>query len=166
MNFKELVETAKTSGLFTEKQMWLSVESMSDLLAELKKEHPQMFWDFMREQHGIMFGKHYMEEFARYDVSQMHYTDKEGKTRHEPHWSVEQAEDVMKTLQFPSGVTKWDWWVALCATHSDLCGVLDNEHIIKVAYAFYFKDADWDEDSKSGYSPCKVWEYFSCKYED
>lgn len=96
----------------------------------------------------------------------MSYNDKEGKKRTEPHWSVEQAEEVMKTLQFPNGVTKWDWWVALCAKHSDLCGVLDDEHIIKAAYAFYFKDADWDENNKSGYSPTKIWEYFSCKYDE
>ena len=166
MNFKEIVEKAKASGTWNEKTMWRSVCSMANLLADIKKEHPQMFWNFIREQHGILFGMHYHEDFARYDVSQMTYTDKEGKKRTEPHWSVEQAEEVMKTLQFPNGVTKWDWWVALCAMHSDLCGVLDDEHIIKAAYAFYFKDADWDEGNKSGYSPTKIWEYFSCKYVD
>lgn len=166
MNYKELVKDAKKNGTWNETAMWKSVESMSDLLCEVKESHPQQYWDFMREQHGIMFGNHYQKEFAEYDVSQMHYTDKEGKVRHEPHWSVEQADEVMKTLQFPTEVTKWDWWVALSATHSDLCTVLDDEHIINVAYTFYFKDTDWDENSKSGYSKTKVWEYFSCKYKD
>lgn len=166
MNYLDLVEKAKKSGTWNETAMWESVKSISDMLCDVKESHPQMFWNFMREQHGIMFGNHYHKEFAEYDVSQMQYTDKEGETQHEPHWSVEQAEEVMKTLQFPPDVTKWDWWVALCATHSDLCTVLDDEHIVKVAYAFYFKDTDWDENSKSGYSKTKVWEYISCKHKD
>lgn len=163
MTLREIFETAKKEGRNTEKQMWQSVDAIDGMLAELKKSDKQAYWAFMRKQHGIVSGGHYGEDFARYDVAQMRYTDKEGKTHKEPHWSVEQAEEVMKTLQFPSGVTKWDWWVALCATYSDLCSVLDDEKIIKVAYVFFFKDEDWSEENKSGYSTTKVWDYFTCK---
>lgn len=165
MRYKELVEKARKEGTFTEKQMWLSVESMSDLLHEVKEAHPQMFWDFMRVQHGIMFGKHYTEDFAYYDVSQMHYTDKEGKKRTGAYWTVEQIEDATKGMTFPTGVTKWDKFVAFNGFHADMCKTFTDEQIIKGAYAFFFMDEDWSEE-KPGSSPTKVWEYFSCKHVD
>lgn len=165
MNYKELVEKAKAIGNFTEKQMWQSIYSVADLLSEIKKEHPQMFWDFLREQHGIMFGMHYHQEFAEYDVSQMSYTDKEGRKHSGAYWTVDQIEDATKGMSFPVGVTKWDKFVAFNGFHADLCKVLTDEQIIKAAYEFFFMDEDWNPE-KPGSSPCKVWEYFSCKYDD
>ena len=165
MNYKELVEKAKAIGNFTEKQMWASVYSMANLLADIKKEHPQMFWDFIREQHGIMFGNHYYQEFAEYDVSQMQYTDKEGKKRTGAYWTVEQIEEATKGMTFPSGVTKWDKFVAFNGFHADMCKVFTDEQILKGAHEFFFMDEDWNPE-KPGSSPCKVWEYYSCKYDD
>ncbi len=165
MNFKELVETAKTSGTWNEKTMWRSVCSMANLLADIKKEHPQMFWDFLREQHGILFGNHYHQSFAEYDVSQMSYTDKDGKNRSGAHWTIDQIEEATKNLTFPTGTTKWDKYVGFNGFYADLCKVLTDEQIIKSAYEFFFMDEDWNPE-KPGSSPCKVWEYFSCKYDD
>lgn len=165
MNFKELVEYAKAAGTWNEKTMWRSVCSMANLLADIKKEHPQMFWDFIREQHGILFGNHYHQDFAEYDVSQMSYTDKEGKKHSSAHWSVDQIEEATKGMSFPAGVTKWDKFVAFNGFFCDLCKVLTEEQIIKAAYEFFFMDEDWNPE-KPGSSPCKVWEYYGCKYED
>ena len=164
MDYKDLVEKAKKSGAFTEKEMWASVGSMSDFLCLMKEEKPKMYWSFMREQHGIMFGKHYHEEFAVHDVAQMEYTDKEGKKHKGAYWSVEQVEEATKGMQFPGGVTKWDKFVAFNGFHADLCKVLTDEQILKSAYEFFFMDEDWNPE-KPGTSPCKVWEYFACKYE-
>lgn len=165
MNYLELVEESKKSGTWTEKAMWESVESMSDMLCEVKASHPQKYWDFMREQHGIMFSKHYHKDFAEYDVSQMHYTDKEGKKHMGAYWTVEQIEEATNGMTFPSGVTKWDKFVAFNGFHADMCKIYTDEQIIKGAYEFFFMDEDWNKE-KSGSSPCKVWEYFSCKYKD
>lgn len=162
MNYKELVKDAKKQGTWNDETMWKSVDSMSELLHEVKEAHPQMFWDFMRKQHGIMFGKHYMKEFAEYDVSQMHYTDKDGKKHTGAYWTIDQIEEATNGMTFPGGVTKWDKFVAFNGFYADMCKTFTDEQIIKGAYAFYFMDEDWNED-KPGSSPCKVWEYFSCK---
>lgn len=109
-------------------------------------------------------GKHYDETWASHDVSQMEYTDKEGKRHKGAYWTVEQVEEATKGLQFPSAVTKWDRFVAFNGFKADLCKVLTDELILGAAYEFFFMDEDWDLE-KPGSSPCKVWEYFACKYE-
>lgn len=76
MNYREMVDHAKKAGVTNEQTMWESIDSFSELLEELKESHPQMYWDFMRKQHGIMFHNHYDEAFAVYDVSKMSYTGK------------------------------------------------------------------------------------------
>ncbi len=79
MNYQEMVKAAQKSGKTTEKQMWQSIESVSDLLCDIKDAHPDLYWQFMREQAGIMMNCHYDKDWADYDVSQIAYTDKEGK---------------------------------------------------------------------------------------
>ena len=77
------------------------------------------------------------------------------------YWSLEQAEEAMKKTQLPSDVNKYDFWVAINLSYSDLCKVLDDEQIIKSACAFWFKDEDWSNGNKS---TTKVWDYMKCKY--
>lgn len=79
MTFKHMVEHARQSGTTNEKTMWESIESFSELLEELEESHPDLYWEFMRKQHGLMFHNHYDEAFALYDVAQMHYTGKTGE---------------------------------------------------------------------------------------
>lgn len=156
MNYKEIVEKAKAAGNFTEKQMWQSICSVADLLAEVKKGHPQMFWDFMREQHGIMFGNHYGREFAEYDVDQMYSTNKEGKKWQGAYWTVEQIEDATKDKAFPAGTTKWDKFVAFNAAKHDWGKSFDDDMILKIAYCFYFADEDFPKERGA-----KIWCYMS-----
>lgn len=160
-----MLKAAQKNGTANEKTMWQSVESVSELLDEIKESHKDLYWSFMRNQYGIMSGGHYDKVWAEYDVSQMHYTDKEGKKHTGAYWTIEQIEEATKGMSFPTGVTKWDKFVAFNGFHADMCKTYTDEQIIKGAYAFFFMDEDWDED-KPGSSPTKVWEYFSCKYED
>ena len=90
-------------------------------------------------------GGHYDEEFARHDISKM-------LPRGE-YWSLKQVEDATKGMSFPQGTTPCDKWVAFNAFANDLDGVLSDEDIIKVAYAFWFADKDWV--GKWG----KIWTY-------
>lgn len=53
MTYRKMVDAAKAAGVASEKTMWESVDAFSELLEELKESHPQKYWDFMREQHGI-----------------------------------------------------------------------------------------------------------------
>ena len=151
-----MVDHAKKAGVTNEKTMWESIDAFSELLEELRESHPQMFWDFMRKQHGIMYHGHYDESFAMYDVSQISYTSRTGEKRQGAYWTVDQIESATAGMRFPSGVTKWDKYVAFNLAYSDLSKELEDSDVLKAGYAFYFADEDWPSDSK-------VWEYVSLK---
>lgn len=144
MKYKEMVEEAKTKGLTSDKMMWESIADIEDLLCSLEKEHPEKYWAFMRKQHGILYGNHYTEEFARWDIDHM--------KPYGMYWSKQQVEDATKSVTFPTGTTPCDKWVAYNATKNDLGEVLNDGEILKVAYVFWFNDKDWKGKGK-------VWEY-------
>jgi hypothetical protein len=157
--FKEMLEEARKTGSTSEKTMWNSIDNVSEFLSMIRNEHPEveeLYWAFMRQQHGILYGNHYNEDFARYDVSAIRYKTRDGERMTGAHWSVDQVEVATKAFSFPSGTTRWDKYVAFNAMYSDLCLDLSEEQILKAAYRFYFADEDWG-------SATKVWEYFCCK---
>lgn len=160
MSYLELAKEAQKNGSWNDKTMWYAVESLSDMLEEMKKSDPKAFWGFMREQHGILSGGHYNEDFAMHDVAQIEYTDKNGDPHKGAYWTVEQTKEATKGLALPASVTPWDVYVALNVFHSDLCKEFDDAHIIKAAYLFFFADEDW---TKKG-SEKKVWEYMCLKF--
>lgn len=160
MKYIEMVKAAKKNGTFAEKQMWDSVESVSELLDDIKDSHPERYWQFIREQYGIMNNCHYADKgFAEYDVSQIVYTDKDGKKRTGAYWTCEQIEEATKAMSFPSGTTKYDKYVAMNLAYSDFCKKFDDAQILQIGYLFFFADEDW---SSKG-SATKVWEYVTCK---
>jgi hypothetical protein len=101
-----------------------------------------------------LYGKHYSEESAMRDVFKMHYTDANGKEYHGPHWTIEQVQAATAGKHFDDEVTKYDKFVAYNATYADLCKILTEDQILKVAYAFWFDDEDWNGEGK-------IWEYMS-----
>lgn len=142
--YRKMIEDAKAQGLTSEKTMWENIEDVDELLMELKHSHPQKYWDFIRATHGKLYKGHYNEEFALHDVDKM-----------EPigmHWSMKQIEEATKGVAFPSGVNKWDIFVAYNAFANDFHNVESDEQILKSAYAFWFKDSDYP-------TPTKIWDY-------
>ena len=111
-----------------------------------------------------MSNHHYTQEFAEWDVAQLKHTCKDGKTYTGAHWTCEQIEEATKAMSFPSGVTKWDKYVAFNVFASDTCKTLTDEQILKTAFDVYFADEDWSADGTKG-SPTKIWDVMSCKYE-
>lgn len=158
ISYKQMVENAKKAGTANEKTMWQSIESFSELLEELRESHPEKYWNFMREQHGIMYGGHYDEMFALYDVAMLEYTDKTGARKQGGHWTLEQIETATSGMRFPSGVTQWDKYVAFNAAYADLCKVLEDGEILKAGFALYFADEDWGSDTK-------IWDIYELKAE-
>lgn len=140
MTYLEMVKAAKKNGTFAEKQMWDSVESVSELLDDIKDSHPERYWQFLREQAGIMNGSHYNEEYALYDVKNMQPLGE--------YWSIKQVEEATKGMTFPSGTTLYDRYVAFNAFANDLKGVLTDEEILKAAHAFWFADKDYKGKNK------------------
>lgn len=156
MNYKEMIDKAKAEGLTSEKTMWSSIDSLSDMLCIMKKEHPDMYWKFMREQHGIMYNNHYDKEFAEWDVSMLAYTDKAGEKKSGAYWSVEQIEQATAGMKFPAGTTKWDKYVAFNSAWADFSKKYEAEDVLHIGYLFFFADEDWG-------SHTKVWEYMAMK---
>lgn len=149
MDYKKMIEDAKQKGLTSEKMMWQSVDDIDEILCVLKKEHPELYWGFIRKQHGLLYGNHYTDEFAMWDIEQMKPIGM--------YWSKSQVEEATKGMSFPSGTTSCDKWVAFNSTKNDLNDVLTDEQILKVAHAFWFADKDWKGKNK-------IWEYMELAY--
>jgi hypothetical protein len=144
IRYKEMIEEAKKKGLASEKAMWESVEDLDDMLCDMKREHPDKYWKFIRKQHGIMYNNHYDEQFARWDVEQMKPLG--------AYWTPAQIEEATKSQPHPTGTTVWDKYVAYNAFANDLHGVIPDDHILKAAHAFWFADKDWVGEGK-------IWRY-------
>lgn len=93
---------------------------------------------------------------AAFDVSQIAYTDKEGKKHTGAYWTCEQVEEATKAMSFPSGTTKWDKFVAFNSFFADTCKVLTEEQTLKTAYQFYFADEDFPKERGA-----KIWLYMA-----
>lgn len=150
MRYKEMVEEAKRKGLASEKIMWKSIEDFDEMLSDMKKEHPEKYWRFIRKQHGLMYNNHYDEEFARWDVEQMKPLG--------AYWTVAQIEEATKGLLHPSDTTIWDKYVAYNAFANDLHGSIPDEYIIKAAHVFWFADKDWPGTGK-------IWRYICLSHQ-
>lgn len=156
MDYKELIDGARRSGVWSESAMEASVKSVDSLLQYVRDADKDVYWAFMREQCGILYGRHYGEDFAVYDVEQMRSTDKEGNTRKGAYWTVAQIEEATRDRDFPNGVTKWDKYVAFNAMWHDMRGEFDDAQVVAAAYSFYFADEDCDDVST------KIWRYAAC----
>lgn len=140
MRYKEMIEEAKAKGLTSERIMWDSVDDLDDMLCEMKREHAEKYWKFMRKQHGLLYNNHYDKTFAEWDVEQMKPLG--------AYWNANQIEDATKTMTFPNGTTVWDKYVAFNAFANDLHGVLPDDQILKAAHAFWFADKDFKKEGK------------------
>lgn len=156
MRYKEMIAKAQSKGLASEEKMWRSIDDIDGVLCAVKAEHPEMFWAFMRRQHGVLYNGHYTEEFAEYDTKRLMWRDKDGTEHHGAHWSREQIAEATCDKKFPQGTTECDKWVAYNVIYSDLCRVLGEEKLCEVAYEFFFRDDDYDYSCGS-----KIWEYMS-----
>lgn len=142
-----MIEEAQKKGLTSDKLMWQSVDDLDAMLCDLKKEHPEKYWKFIRKQHGIMHNNHYDERFAMWDVEQMKPLGM--------YWNVKQIEEATKGMAFPNGTTQWDKVVSFNAFKNDLDGIIPDDHIIKAAHAFWFNDKDWKPEG------AKIWSYMA-----
>ena len=153
MDYKKMIEDyAKNGG--SEAKMWESVAITAEMFDYIKETNPEKYECFMRKQHEILYGKHYDESLAMYEVEKMHSTGADGTKRQGAYWTAEQIEKAMEGMTFPKGTTKWDKFVAFNAFAHDLGRKFDDAQILDAAYLFWFADEDW---KSSG----KVWDYMS-----
>ena len=155
--YKEIIEKNWKSG--NEVIMHKSVDMVSDLLKNIKNEHPEMYWLFIRKQQGLFSGGHYDEKFARYDVEKMWHITKDGIKHEGEHWNVSQARQVMREHGLALPINEYDVYVALNAFWHDLsCVITDEDELIEAAIKFWFKDEDFEGD-------CKIWWYMCSSKE-
>lgn len=156
MKYKRMIEEARRAGKGTELAMWASIESVSDLLEDLKEDYPEKYWAFLRKTHEDMYGKHYNEEFAQWDIEQMHSTDPNGMHHKGAHWSKAEVTQAMHGHPMPAEVTECDKWVAANAMWHDLHRGFDDKQVILATILFFFSDEDWAGDGK-------IWRYMQMK---
>ena len=157
MTYKDLYSNAQTLGLNSEKKMHACIEQLSKDILPLKDTHPDIYWHLLRNQHAIMFDRHYTESYANYDVNGLRYMNAEGKTCEGPHWTRAEVVAATKGLQFHPKVNDWDKYVAFNSMYADLCAEMTDEEILKAAYLFYFRDKDWQTNDDC----TKIWDYMS-----
>lgn len=163
MSYLDLLKQAKAHGVTSEKKMWASIEALSNDLAVLKADgvttpSSALYWRIMRNQHAIMYDRHYSEKFANHDVNQIKYIDPKGEERTGPHWTRAEIIAATNGMKFHSKVNDWDKYVAFNSMYADLCAEMTDEEILKTAYLFYFNDKDWqpNEDDCT-----KIWDQTS-----
>lgn len=156
MGYRKMIEEARRMGKGNEAAMWESIESVDELLEEVREEHPEKYWNFMRRAHEAMHGKHYNEEFARWDIEQMHSTDPNGIKHIGAHWSKAEVVAAMQGHPMPAHITECDKWVAANAMWHDLHRGFDDKQIILATILFFFGDEDWGGDGK-------IWCYMNAK---
>lgn len=162
-NYHKMLKRYKEKGLFSEAKMWESIESLDELLEEMEEKDPEMFWDFMREQHCIFCGPHFDERFGKWQVEQMHSKGPDGKEYKGELCNIMKSEEVFDKYKakLPAGTTIWDMYVAVNSNMHDKCALFKKwnpekweDMVIEDAIVFYFEDVDWE-------SPGKVWDYMN-----
>lgn len=144
--------------------MWGSINLMDELLEEMEKHHKERYWKILRDTHELIYGKHFNEEYAVWQVEKMHHKSPDGKEYKGEHWSTIETNDVFVRVKnkIPSEVTQWDFYVALNTQWHDYWEWAKDKFstpeeaemaIIDGAVKFWFLDDDWP-------APDKVWCYF------
>jgi hypothetical protein len=165
--YKEMIKAnyAKVKG--DDNVMWASVALVDALLEEMKEHHKERYWQFMRDTHELMYGKHFDKEYAEWQVEQMHHKSADGVEHRGAHWSMTQTNEIFAKHKpkLPGEVTPCDFYVALNAQwHDYICWAKEHfedeteaeQAVIDGAVRFWFMDDDWEDNTK-------VWCYFRMK---
>lgn len=152
MDYLEMMYSARKAGLVDDHKLWKSIENVSELIDGIYNGHDAEYCNFLRNQHELLFGKHYDKEFAKNDVGKLSYTDKANETHSGEHWSIGQIEELSHTLKVPQNNTVWDLYVAANVMYSDLCKTFDEEQIIQITCSLFFHDEDYSGEGK-------IWDY-------
>jgi hypothetical protein len=153
MDYKKMITDFANNG-GDEKKMWASVDVTSEAMDYLKEVAPDKYECLMRKLHESLYGKHYSDEWALYEVSKMHSTGADGNKYTGAHWTKEQVDAATASVSFPKGTTKCDRFVAYNASWHDLHRKFTDEQILDAAYLTWFADEDWKSDGK-------IWDYMS-----
>lgn len=146
--------------------MWKATQRISDFLEDVEESHPEKYWSLIKATYKDMCGGHYNEEFGKWQISEMSFTDKQGMEHHAPRWTTPQYSETYMSVKskIPPEYTLWDWAVALEMIYTDnYClfkewwpGISEQELDNK----FMQSAVNWLNDKDNPYGTEKVWGYF------
>ena len=120
MNYYDLIK--KYGEGKGEAAMWAATKRVSEYLEEIKEKHPEKYWSLIKETYEDMCGPHYNEEFAKWQIEQMYFKDKDGEVHFAPNWSAQQYRtsfELNKHRLKKKTYNCWDWAVALEMSYTD-----------------------------------------------
>ena len=144
---------AKKKGFTNESKMWESIADLDVILDKIEEEHPEMYEEFMCQQHKKLFGAHFTPDYADREIDKLKYTDKQGVQHTGAHWTKAQVLEATKPMSFAPGVTDCDKYVAFNAAYAKLNKKYDDSQILDIAYSFFFGDN----------KATKTWDYMMSK---
>ena len=165
INFKDIIDYYRSNVRLDGIKAWDVIEGMGSTLCENKDIDKDAFWETMKDFHEEVFGEHFNEPYAHWQVEQMYHTDKNGKKHHEPLFTIAEAKSVYDKhiKHLPKDVTPCDVYVALNAQYHDNINLYERWFpqsteddmeaiIIEATMTNWFQDEDASGD--------KVWRYF------
>lgn len=162
--FKEVVESYNTSNI-SNKDLLEAINNLYPAMNMVQENDPKCFWKAMRNFHKHIFGNHFNEMYAKYQVSNMFHMKRNGTKCTGEIYSMEEAKHIYDKYvrNVSTNYNCYDVYVAINAQYHDYACMysewysditkeeLDNK-IIASAIKFWFKD----DDAEDG----KVWNYF------
>ena len=145
--------------------MWKSVDMISEVLDE--KLTPEEMECLEKKMYAMMMGEHYDEYFAKKQVAQMFYTDKQGVKHEAPYWTDDDVKTVWASVRpkIAGGYTMWDFYVALNMIKSDNYNMLlrwfPNATDADMTAKMVDMAVNWLNDEDDPSDGVKVWYYFN-----
>ena len=93
-HFKDIIDYYRSNVRLDGIKAWDVIEGMGSTLCENKDIDKDAFWETMKDFHEEVFGEHFNEPYAHWQVEQMYHTDKNGKKHHEPLFTIAEAKSV------------------------------------------------------------------------
>lgn len=155
VTYKDII---KHSPKGNEAKMWDAVDRVDCLIEKLRKENPEMAFDFMKESYEDMNGKHINEWLAKEMVSHMYHGEGNDKVMGE---IVTPSESMALLEGFDADKRekmKWDAYVAANATmHDSVASGVSKSNIMAIAKHFWFHDDDMGDECHKVYWYFEDW---------
>ena len=103
-----------------EATMWESVKYISETLEPMKDAHPDKYWKLVKGVYALINGKHFNEEFGKWQVEQMHFKDKSGGIHKAPYWTDDAIKSVYEAHKSKmNNYPMWDFYVTINMMKAD-----------------------------------------------
>lgn len=148
--WKKLMDEYKNHIRIDNNTAWEIISSLIKTFSEHKISDEDEAWEAMKDFHEEIYGKHFNEAYAVYQVEKMHHKNAKGETITAPLFTHDYARKIYErdVKHISKDITCWDVYVALNAQYHDNINL----------YKKWFPNAAEDEiESKIIESTIKVW---------